>query len=89
MTATAENLARFNVNAPFKNGAAVTKSDTTTYDGARGLYVGVGGNIAIVFADDPTETPVTFTVPAGWGIAAFVKKVMSTNTTASGIVILY
>lgn len=70
----------------------VTPSDTTDLqlDSSgypRALYVGTTGNVAVVAVGDTAA--VTFTaVPVGWFPVA-VKKVMSTNTTASTIVALY
>jgi hypothetical protein len=63
---------------------AVTKSDTADNAYAY-LYVGTGGDVAIV----PTgsATAVTFkNVPAGAHLWIKTSKVMSTNTTASDIV---
>jgi len=54
------------------------------------LFIGVAGNVAIVAAGDNSNsgagTAVTFTnVPVGW-FPVQVRRVMATNTTASGIV---
>lgn len=66
---------------------AVTKSDSTVLETTRGLYVGGGGDVAVVMADDET---VTFSaVPTGSVLPVQVKKVMSTNTTATLILALY
>lgn len=72
--------------SPATKGAAVTPSDATVVN-FRGLYVGAGGNVAVVFADDSTSTAVTFVgVVTGSTLPIAVKKVMSTNTTATSIV---
>lgn len=81
---------------------AVTPSDTkdvtnatgdaaTTY--AKALYIGVSGDVAIVAAGDTSNagqgTAVTFkAMPVGW-FPVQVRRVMSTNTTATNIVGLY
>lgn len=68
--------------------AAVTPSDSTnlSYD-TRAIYVGTGGNVVAVFTDN---TAITFSnVPAGTILPIVVKRVNSTNTTASNIVALY
>lgn len=62
---------------------AVTKSDSTPLD-FTALYVGTTGDVAIrTFRG----TTVTFpSVPAGGYVLCRGDRVMSTNTTASGIV---
>lgn len=55
---------------------------------ARALYVGVGGDVAfIAFNDSSAQTWVGVT--AGTIIPMYVKRVMSTNTTATSILGLY
>jgi hypothetical protein len=72
--------------APAARYAAVTPSDATIV-GARSLYIGVTGNVAV--QADEVSTAVTFTnVPVGF-MPVSAYKVMSTNTTASGIIALY
>lgn len=62
---------------------AVTASDATVIR-AEALYVGTGGNVAVVTRKGTT---VTFSsVPSGSILPVAVTKVNSTNTTASGIV---
>lgn len=73
---------------PVRSAEAVTKSDSTTYDGARALYVGTAGDLAVLLAGD--TVPVTLVgVPAGTFLAMEVTKVMSAGTSASNIVIFY
>ncbi len=90
------------ITAPARKVIAVTPSDTkdvtnATGDNARcyakALYIGTTGDVAIVAAGDNGNsglgTAVTFkTVPVGW-FPVQVRRVMSTNTTASTIVGLY
>jgi len=72
--------------APAAKGAAVTPSDSTVVN-FRALYVGAGGNVAVIFRDDATDTAVTLVgVVTGTVLPISVKQVMSTNTTASSIV---
>lgn len=87
---------------PARRAIATTPSDTLdvtdpTGDNApcyaKALWIGVGGNIAVVTAADNTNsgqgTAVTFqNVPIGW-FPVQVRRVMVTNTTASQIVGLY
>jgi hypothetical protein len=71
-----------NSQIPFR-AAAVTPSDSTEIFG-HALYVGVGGNVAILTEGGDT---VTFTgVPAGTTIVQRFTKVLATGTTASAIV---
>lgn len=73
---------------PAGNAQAVTKSDTTTYSGVRGVYVGGAGDVAIKFAGN--DTAVTFAgVAAGTLLPIQAERVMSTNTDATSIVVLY
>jgi hypothetical protein len=69
--------------------AAVTPSDATEFATmTRGLYVGGAGAVAVLGWED--SAAVTFAaVPAGTILPVRVKKVMSTNTTATNIVALY
>lgn len=63
---------------------AVTKSDTADNAFAY-LYVGTGGDVAVVPAG--SATAVTFkNVPTGAYLWVKTSKVMSTNTTATDIV---
>ena len=68
--------------------AAVTPSDTVDLTSvARGLYVGVAGNVNVVMPDGAT---VLF-ANAGSGtiLPVNVRRVMATSTTATSIVALY
>jgi hypothetical protein len=83
-------------SAAFDLAAAVTKDDANDLATAptRGLYVGGTGNVAVIMAADNTSggagTAVTFSgVAAGTVLPIRVRRVMSTNTTATGIVALY
>lgn len=70
--------------------AAVTPSDSTTYTGVRSVWVGTSGDLAVVPALPGGGSAVTFvSVLSGTWLPISVQKVMSTNTTASNIVVLY
>lgn len=78
------------ISAPATSGEAVTPGDTAGDDDltsiSRALWVGTGGNLAVIMADD---TALTFTnVPSGTLLPLRVKRVADTNTTASNIVAL-
>ena len=60
--------------------AAVTPGDSTILPATRGIWVGVAGNLAVIFAGDTTAVTL---------LPIQVTKVMSTNTTATNIVALY
>ena len=68
---------------------AITPSDTVDLTRvARGVYVGVGGDIAVMGEKD--SAAVTFKNCATGSILPIrVKRVMSTNTTATNLVSLY
>lgn len=63
--------------------AAVTISDSTdlTATCTKGLWVGVGGNVAIKGAGDSSAVTIK-NVPSGMYLAGALSRVMSTNTTA-------
>lgn len=67
---------------------SVTPSDVTDLTRPTiGLYVGVTGNVAVIMAGDETDTAVTLVgLAAGIFHPLRVKRVMSTNTTATSIV---
>lgn len=64
---------------------AITKSDSTDLTGVRAIYVGGAGDVAVMGEYDTVATTLT-AVPAGTIIPGRLKRVMSTNTTATGIV---
>lgn len=65
---------------------AATPSDSTTYSPSSGVYVGTTGNLAVTH---PSGAVITYTnISAGFHPIS-VTKVMSTNTTASGIIVVY
>ena len=71
---------------------AVTPSDSADLATAtRALWVGTGGNVAIHSFDPTTQkvTSVTLTaVPNGTLLPIVTRRVLSTGTTATGIVAL-
>lgn len=69
---------------PARNAVAITPSDSTVLTETRALYIGTAGDLNLLFADDSAAV-VLPAHPAGL-FAYAVKKVMSTSTTASGIV---
>lgn len=73
---------------PASGGETVTPHDTNELTSvSRGLYVGVGGNVAVVMADG---TALTFVgVAAGTLLPLRVKQVKATNTTATSMVAVY
>lgn len=76
-------------SSPAFDVVAITKSDTTDLSSysLRGLYVGTGGDVAVVTSASPTAAAVTLkNVAAGSILPIHVVKVMATNTTASDIV---
>lgn len=71
-------------NSPWTDTVNVTKSDSTTYDPPlRGLYVGGGGDVAVVTLVGTTS--IFKNVPSGTLLPVFCTRVNSTNTTATDI----
>ena len=66
---------------------AVTTSDTVPLTYPSIIYVGVGGNVRVLTAQ---EDDVTFTgVQAGGVVPVQVLKVFATSTTATNMVAIY
>lgn len=79
------------VNNQARKGAALTKSDATTYSPpTKMLYIGDAAacTIAVLFADD-TVAMTMATVQPGVAYPFAVKKLMSTNTTCTTVVGLF
>lgn len=72
---------------PAARWVAVTPSDGTDIDVPRSLYVGVGGNIAMVGSDGVEA--LWRNVPAGSVVPARPTRVKATGTTATDILALY
>jgi hypothetical protein len=71
---------------PAKKARIVTPSDATIVN-SRALWVGGGGNVAVVLMGD--TSPQTFAnVPAGSMLELACSKIMATNTTATLILAL-
>ena len=67
---------------------AVTASDSTDLTGARALFVGGEGNVAVRMINDPTTTVTLTGVTAGSILPLRVTRVMAA-TTATNITALY
>lgn len=73
---------------PAVGGETVTPHDTNQLTNiSRAIWVGVGGNVALLMSDDTTITLVG--VAAGTLLPVRAKRVNSTNTTATTMVALY
>jgi hypothetical protein len=74
--------------APPSKGTAVTPHDTNNLAvSATALWVGGAGDVAVLFEDDSVAVTLAG-VPAGTLIPGFIKRVLSTNTTATLIIAL-
>ena len=74
--------------APAHGAQAVTASDATVLPGARALWIGGDGNVAVRMSGNAAI--VTFVgVAAGTILPIQVDKVMATNTTATDIIALW
>lgn len=82
-------LAAKGVTAQARSAAAVTPSDTTDLTiYAKALWIGGDGTLTVIPVDNTDNAPVTFAVPQGV-FPVQVRRVLSTGTTATGIVALY
>lgn len=76
------------LHLPASYAAAVTPSDTVNLTNlSRGLYVGSAGNVSCLTAGGDTVTLAN--VPAGSLLPVRLKRVNSTGTTASNMVVLW
>jgi hypothetical protein len=73
------------INLQAESAVAITKHDTTTYSPSC-LYVGTGGTVKVI--DNSGNTTSFTNVPDGSILPVLVTKVFSTDTTASGFVLL-
>lgn len=73
---------------PARSGTALVKDDSNDLaQPTRAIFVGTGGDVAVVLSDDPTASPVTFkNVANGSLLPIAVKRLMSTGTGASNII---
>ncbi len=72
---------------PITKMAAVTPHDSTNMTTPnRGLYIGGAGNVSALLYDDDTAVTLTALAVGVWHPIA-VKRVNSTSTTASAIVV--
>lgn len=77
-------------NSSARDAVAITPNDGADLNKipTRGIYVGVSGNIKVDLIDGTSS--VTFTnVPAGAIFPISVKRVYSSDTTATGIIGIY
>lgn len=79
-TASQNNVS---TNLQAEHAVAVTKSDVTVFTDST-LYVGTGGDVAVTTSAG--ETCTIPSVPSGSILPVLVTQVLSTGTTASGIV---
>lgn len=74
--------------SPARSATAVVPSDTTTLPHvSRALYIGQGGDLAVVMAGG--EQATFEAVPSGSILPIRVSRVNATNTTANGVVSLW
>lgn len=83
------NYQHANLSGPVGRGFEVTPSDANDFAyQSRAIYVGVAGDVAVVFADDP-DNPLIFPgVPAGSLLPVRASRINSTGTTAGNILAL-
>ena len=87
MPDTFSNLAE-GLTAPADNLIAITPSDSTDLaHNSRAIYVGGAGNLVVTPAGGGSN--VTLAVVAGAVLPIRVSRVLSTGTTATGLVNLY
>ena len=66
---------------------AVTPNDLTDIPTTRGLYLGGGGNLAVIMSNGDAVTFIA--MQAGVPIPYSVKRVKATGTTATNIIATY
>lgn len=82
------------VSAGYNKGVAIAPSDKVDFVAqgtfgnlTSGIYVGVTGNVVVVWQDGSTSTFKG--VPAGTVLSVQARRVNATNTTATDLVALY
>lgn len=76
------------VSSATKGYAITPNDDTDVAQVTRAIYVGTGGDLTVILADD--SNPVTFkNVPGGTMLPIRVDRVRATATTASNLLGLY
>lgn len=71
---------------PAVRGAVITPSDGGSHN-FRAIYIGTGGDLAVLMSEDGTSTPVVFkNVPSGTMLPISIKQVRLTATTALDLV---
>lgn len=85
-----QNAIRGLGNRPWQSMESIDPSggDVVLDPPARALYVGTGGNVAILCQDDTTAVTLV-NVPDAGVIRAMIQQVKQTGTTASDIVACY
>lgn len=69
---------------------AVTPSDGVNFDVPSTVFVGVGGVVAALpWFPETGATVVNFTIPTGGVVPCLLRRVNSTNTTATTMVRVY
>lgn len=72
-----------------RQAVAVTPADSDLATYAKALWVGGGGDVAVVPVLNADDTPIVFkNVPSGSILPVAVRQVRSTSTTATDIVAL-
>jgi hypothetical protein len=81
-----ERVSKSGVRDPSGEPFVAALSDTVDFERvAKALYVGGGGNIALIAED--SNTAVTFSaVPSGYILPVRVRRILVTGTTASNII---
>lgn len=76
--------------APASKGVAIVPSDSSANNipPTRGIYVGVTGDVVVIFHDDPA-TAVTIKAAAVGYHPLSIIRVNNTSTTATNMVALY
>lgn len=73
-----------------KQGVAVTPSDTADLGApCRALFVGTGGDVAVMGLSTGAASVTYKNVPSGSILPIQVSRVLETDTTASDIIALY
>lgn len=77
------------LDSPAEHAAAVTPNDSADLaTTSRALYVGTGGDVAVILADDSAAVTLV-SVPAGSVLPVRAKRVMDTGTSATNIVAMW
>ena len=90
MSITDQNFSESGATVPAAFAVAITPSDALDLDTrSRGIYIGTNGDLAVRMAGNPGTTVTFQNVVAGSVLPLRVTRIMTTGTTAGGLIAIF